>query len=599
MVLTLCIIALVVLLAIGAPIFSILIGFALIGGAATGRGFIDLSAANILSMATGETSAILSTIPLFIFAGYVMAEAKTADRLVHASQAWLGWIPGGLAIVTIFACAIFTTFTGASGVTIVALGGLLMPALVKEKYPERFSLGMVTGTGSVGLLFPPALPLIVYAIVYGAAAQTIAAAKAEKGEAITLIKFELERFMFAGIVPGLVLVGILCSIAIYVAIKRKVPRHKFVVKNLWKPTVTALPEVLIPVLILVGVFKHVPLANLAALTALYVIVLEVFVFRDIKLNAGSNIVRESITLVGAIFIIIFAASVLTNWVIDADIPHKLVDWIGTHISTKWGFLLAMNLALILVGMVMDIFSAIVVVVPLLIPAADKYGIDPYHLGVIFLLNLELGYLTPPVGLNLFISSFRFQKSIVEVIRATLPFLAGTALALVLVTYIPSLTVVPPPKRTGTFGQLNQMVSKQVSKQFSVKVVQLPDGKIKKLADCKELDEDIDQQICNNLFIGVTTCRKTNPPGSECEQKVIKKYVANAGDGDDDDDDDDDDVDPDEFDDGGDIDGDGAAAADTAKDAGAATTNNDGGAADNADDLDDDDDDDDDVGSIDD
>lgn len=577
------IVGLIAALAIGAPIFSVMIGFAMVGAMATGRGLTDLSAIEIFEMSTGNEAATLATIPLFIFAGYIMAEAKTSDRMVRVSQVWLGWMPGGLAVVTVFACAIFTTFTGASGVTIVALGGLLMPSLIKEKYPERFSLGLVTGTGSVGLLFPPALPLIVYAIVYGAVAQTIASAK--PGE-IELIDFSLERFILAGVVPGLVLCGILCIYAVYVAIKNNVPRTKFDITKVWKPTLVALPELLLPFAIIGGVVKGIELTNLAALATFYVLMLEMVAYRDVKIADIWKITKEAITLVGAIFIIIYAAKVLTNYVVTAEIPFKMVDWIKAHISSKWMFLLMLNLILIIVGMIMDIFSAIVVVVPLLIPAANAFGIDPYHLGVIFLLNLELGYMTPPVGLNLFIASFRFQKSIIEVIRATLPLLGCTALALVLVTYIPALTVVPAKKRKGNMEQLYIIVEqgannvrKKLASAGWVAEIDLGGGKTIKSDACGKLTDETDKLICNTLFETVTKCKAAEPVDPECAKAAIKTYNDATGDGDDDDDDDDgpeptgDDDDDDDApkDDGADDDDDDSAAGTTG-------AGNDGGAA---------------------
>jgi tripartite ATP-independent transporter DctM subunit len=392
----------------------------------------------VIESLTGPAAGTLATLPLFVFMGYVMAEAKTASRLVRAANAWFGWAPGGLAIVTVLTCAFFTTVTGASGVTIVAIGGLLLPELLKQQYKEKFALGLVTGTGSVGLLFPPALPLIVYGIVYGISAQALADTGA--GGEMQLAQFDIEAFYYSGIFPGILLVATVCLYAIFKAIRDKVPRAAPEVgASLGKVTLVALPELLIPILLMVSLAKGILLIpEAAALTAVYVIVLEVGVFRDVKITQLWKIVRESMTLVGAIFIIIVASTALTQWFVDADVPNELYKGMRTFIGNKWTFLLALNLLLLIVGCLMDIFSAIVIVVPLIAPAAKQYGIDPYHLGVIFLLNLEIGYLTPPVGLNLFITSFRFRKPMVDVYRAAFPFLGVMLAVLLIVSYVPLL-----------------------------------------------------------------------------------------------------------------------------------------------------------------
>ncbi|HEU5061336.1 MAG TPA: TRAP transporter large permease, partial [Kofleriaceae bacterium] len=419
------------LLALGTPIFSVFLMVAAWGATVTARGdfWEDFGGQmqDISKLGTGEPATVLSTIPLFIFAGFLMAEARTADRILQVSRAWLGWLPGGLAVVTIFACAVFTTFTGASGVTIVALGGLLMPSLLKDRYPQRFSLGLVAGTGSVGLLFPPALPLFVYGTVYGIVDQLM------RGPGSSGEPFSTDRFIMAGIVPGMVLLAILCVYSIAMAVKHKVPRHPFEVRALWKPLLVVLPELAIPFLIIGALINGVGIPEVASLCVVYVFLLETLVYRDLKLSSLWRVVRESMALVGAIFIIIFAAQAFTNFLITAEVPTKLVAWIRENFNSQWSFLLGLNVLLLVVGMLMDIFSAIVVVVPLIAPAAAAMGIDPYHLGVIFLLNLEIGYLTPPVGLNLFITGFNFRKPILEVVRASMPFLACMIVALGLIT----------------------------------------------------------------------------------------------------------------------------------------------------------------------
>jgi|GEM_PF-2122186 len=522
------ILCLIVLLALGAPIFTVMLGFAITGAyfSATGRGMPDFAVDEILKLGTGAEAGTLVTIPLFIFCGFLMAEAKTAERLINASKVWLGWLPGGLAVVTIFACAIFTTFTGASGVTIVALGGLLMPALVKERYPEKFSLGLVTGTGSVGLLFPPALPLIVYGYVYMVTAQSMDSTKD------VAASFSIERFLVAGALPGLVLIGCLSAVAIYVAIKRKVPRHPFSVDALPRPTVLALPEALIPVLIIIGIANNMRLSNLAAMTAVYVLVLELGVFRDVGFKKLWRITRESMSLVGAIFIIIFAAKVLTNYVVTAKIPEDLVHFISSNIESKYVFLLALNLVLLVVGMLMDIFSAIVVVVPLITPIAASYGIDPFHLGIIFLLNLEIGYMTPPVGLNLFIASFRFNKPVVEVIRATWPFLLATVVALGLVTYIPAIVdaSTPPPERIPNGPLMFKLTGRMHTVEHTLWKVKVGTEQAT-LADCWEFEDakhkdEIRAGKCVQAFQAITKCKAE--AGKECTNELMKLHAVIKG-----------------------------------------------------------------------
>ena len=518
------IIGILVLLFVGAPIFAVLLGAGAFG-AAFGRGMVDFSGqlTDVLKLGTGEPAQVLSTIPLFILAGYFMSESRTADRLVKVSQAGLGWLPGSLAVVTIFACAIFTTFTGASGVTIVALGTLLMPALVKQKYPERFSLGLIGGTGSVGLLFPPALPLFVYGTVYGLAAQAMQTGG--EGE-MKLIDFSTDRFIFAGIVPGMVLIGI---IAVYSMIQAKRAgvvsdwSAKKDLKDFAPALARALPEILIPFLVIAAIVMGVTIAEAAALTVVYVFVLEVLVFKDLDVRKLPGIIRESMALVGAIFIIILAASAFTNWLTTARIPQELLAWITATFESKWTFLLALNIVLLFVGMTMDIFSAIVVVVPLITPAAIAFGIDPYHLGVVFLLNLEIGYLTPPVGLNLFITSYTFDRPIDRVVKATFPFLLCMVVALVLVTYIPALTVVPAAERRARVAQLGERVQQAAKRATSVQAVTLPDGTEVKLAACEQ-KSGLDQQECVGVFLAVTKCRRAEGKASACEEKVLADYA---------------------------------------------------------------------------
>ncbi|HEY5925395.1 MAG TPA: TRAP transporter large permease [Kofleriaceae bacterium] len=523
----------------GAPLFTIMLGAAALGAMSLERSFnseFDGMVEHVLHVGLGDQVQVMSTIPLFIYAGYLLAEAGTADRLVRFANAVLGWIPGGLAIVTIGTCALFTVFTGASGVTIIALGGVLMPSLVRVGYPERFSVGLIAGTGSVGLLFPPALPLFIYGTVYG----------------LTNLDPEIwdtRRFLFAGVVPGMVLIGMLSAVAVSVAIYKKLPRQKFELGELGKSFLLALPELFVPFGVILGLASGIGLPEIAALTVVYVVVLEVGVSRllnKIGLEWGKALepkllwttTREAMAMVGAIFIIIFASTALTNFMVTAEVPKKLVAWTLEHVESKFVFLLAINLMLLVVGTVMDIFSAIVVVLPLITPIAKAYGIDPYHLGVIFLLNLEVGYLHPPVGLNLFITSVKFQRPITEVMWATVPFLITMIVALLVVTYVPALTVVPEAERTGTVTNMVVMIHTAAEEQRSVKEVtivdaagnQLKDAKgqaiVRKLSDCAAEKGESKRDVCQSLFFDVSNC-KTDADATTCANKAIAAWtVAN-------------------------------------------------------------------------
>src|SRR5262245_50974778 len=428
----------VVMAVLGAPLFAILAVVG-VGGFLTSGTPLPGAIDNVYRLA-GAEAVSLSTIPLFTFAGYLMAQAKTAQRLLRMAEAVMGWIPGGLALVTLWICAFFTTFTGASGVTIVAVGGLILPALLKSRYGQRFSLEVVTGSGAVGLLFPPSLPLIVYGIIYG-----LNSAHLENKK-----PFSIEKFLFAGIVPGLILLGILSIYCIWEGMRSRAPRRRLDMREFGRALWEAKWEVPIPFVIIGGLARGLmTIPESAALTALYVFVVEVFIYKDVSVRRDLlRVARESMTLVGAIFVKIACATVLTAYLINAEIPTRLFEWMSQYVHEKWQFLLILNVLLLVVGCLMDIFSAIVVVVPLIIPAATQFGIDPYHLGIIFLLNLEIGYLLPPAGLNLFIAAFRFNRPITQLYRAVVPFILLMIVALMTVTYVPRLTLVPPDRTLG-------------------------------------------------------------------------------------------------------------------------------------------------------
>jgi tripartite ATP-independent transporter DctM subunit len=408
---------LVVLALFGAPLFVIFGAAAMLAfaGAEISPSVIMVDLNRIF------TNPTLVAIPLFTFAGYMLAESKAPTRLVNLARAIFGSIPGGLGVVTLVTCALFTAFTGASGVTIIALGGLLYPILLKEQYPERFALGLVTTSGSLGLLFPPSLPLILYGVVAA---------------------ISVDKLFAAGLVPGLILLVVLSAYAIQRGVTYKIPRTSFQWPNVRSAVRAAIWELPLPVVIIGGIYSGTFTATeAAAVTAFYVFIVEFFVYRDLSLKKDlSRVMKDSMLLVGAILMIIGVAMGLTNYLIDQEVPGRLFDFTREFITSPAMFLVVLNLFLIVVGMMMDIFSAIIVIVPLIKPIAQAYGIDQVHLGIIFLTNLEIGYLTPPVGLNLFISSLRFGRPVFSVVRATLPYIGILLVALLLITYVPELSL---------------------------------------------------------------------------------------------------------------------------------------------------------------
>jgi C4-dicarboxylate transporter DctM subunit len=411
------VIGLILMALCGAPLFSIIGAIALIAFYNAG---IDTSSVIIDLYKIAETPTLIA-IPLFTFAGYLLAESNSPKRLVNLAQALVGWMPGGLAIVVLMTCAFFTAFTGASGVTIVALGGLLYPVLLKEHYPERFSLGLVTTSGSLGLLFPPSLPIIVYGLV---------------------AKTSIDQLFVAGILPGFFLVLVLALYSVRVGLQFNVPRTPFVWSNVGKALREAAWEIPLPIIILGGIYGGLFTATEAAsVVAFYVFFIVVFVYRDLDLRSGvPRVMKESMLIVGAILAIVGTAWGLTNYLIDEQVPQQLFVLVQENIGSKVTFLLILNAFLIIVGMMMDIFSALIVVVPLILPIAKEFHVDPIHLGIIFLTNLEIGYLTPPVGLNLFLSSLRFQQSIFQITRSVLVFIGILLVALLIITYVPEMSL---------------------------------------------------------------------------------------------------------------------------------------------------------------
>jgi C4-dicarboxylate transporter, DctM subunit len=425
------ILLLVALALLGAPLFIVLGGGALI---AFFRQGISTSAV-LAQMSTLATSPILISIPMFTFAGYLFAESRMPERLVRLTRSLFGWIPGSLALVAMIACAIFTAFTGGSGVTIVAMGGLLMPALLREGFGDRYSLGLLTTSGSLGFLFPPSLPLILYSYV---ASQSASGLALPEGTAP-----EINRLFLAGLIPGVFLIVVLSVLAVRQGGSRggvrRVPFREGL-RDLVPALRAAGWEVPLPFIILGGIYGgKLTVTEAATVTAIYALLVEVLIYRDIPWRKVPAIATESMTLVGAILLILGCALGLTNFMVDAEIPSRILDWVQGFITSRTAFLLALNLLLLVVGSVMEIFSALIVI-PLIVPIALEYHVNLVHLGIIFLTNLEIGFLTPPFGLNLFISSFRFRRPVTEVYRSTLPFLGVLILALLVITYWPQMSM---------------------------------------------------------------------------------------------------------------------------------------------------------------
>lgn len=407
----------------GAPLFTIIVSGALLG---FHREEVDLSVVAIEIYRLAEMPVLLA-IPLFTFAGYLLGESRAPQRLVRLTNAILGWLRGGLAIVSLAACALFTAFTGASGVTIVALGALLYPALRQADYPERFSLGLITTSGSLGLLFAPALPLILYAVV---------AQQMNLDEPVAI-----DDLFAAGLLPGLLMVILLSLYSMWRMRNEASSGPRFS----WGEAVTAAREagweMPLPIVVLGGIYSgFFAVSEAAAVTALYVLVVEVGVRREISLSRLPAIMRESMVLVGAILIILGVSLASTNYLIDTEVPTRLFGVIREQIDSKLAFLILLNLFLLVLGMMLDIFSALVVVVPIILPIATGYGINPVHLGIIFLANMQIGYITPPVGMNLFIASYRFERPVIDVYRATVPFFLILLLTVLIITYWPALSL---------------------------------------------------------------------------------------------------------------------------------------------------------------
>ena len=401
---------------LGSPVFAVLGGLAVLLFMAEG---VPIAAVPVETYRLA-VSPLLAAVPLFTLTGVLLAEGKSSQRLLAVFRALFGSIPGGTAVVCALVCAFFTIFTGGSGVTILALGGLMFPALLAEQYPERFSLGLLTASGSLGLLWPPALPLILYGIV---------------------AHVPIEDLFIGGLIPGLLMASLTAAWGVRQGARSGVARQPFRAGTLGSAVWAAKWELLLPVLVLGTIFSGKGTAvEASALAALYVVLLKTVVHREIAFGGQLfRAFRDCVALVGGVMIILCAAMGFTSWLVDAQVPMRFLEWVQAHVHSPWLFLLGLNIFLLVVGSVMEVFAAIIVVVPLLVPLGEAFGIHPVHLGILFIANLELGYLTPPAGLNLFLASSRFRRPLLAVYRAVVPFFVLSAVGVLLITYVPFLT----------------------------------------------------------------------------------------------------------------------------------------------------------------
>jgi C4-dicarboxylate transporter DctM subunit len=401
---------------LGGPIFAALGGIAALLFMADGVPPVAV----LIETYSLSVNPTLAAIPLFTLVGFFLAEGKASSRLLNLFRAFVGWMPGGTAVVCAFVCAFFTVFTGGSGVTILALGALLFQVLREDRYRERFSLGLLTASGSLGLLLPPALPLILYGIV---------------------ASVPIEDLFIGGIVPGILLVSMVAAWGVREGIKSGVERRPFEPQKVSRALWEAKWELLLPIIVLFVIFRGIAtLVEAAALAALYAFVVQCFVHRDVSLGSDlARVFHQCLVLIGGVLLILGMAMGFSSYMVDAMIPSRTLEWVQSHIDSPIVFLLCLNLFLLLVGAVMDIFSATVVIVPLIVPLGLAFGVHPIHLGIIFVANLELGYLTPPVGLNLFLASYRFDRPLLDLYRAAVPFLLILGVGVLLITYIPFLT----------------------------------------------------------------------------------------------------------------------------------------------------------------
>ncbi|MDR1863560.1 MAG: TRAP transporter large permease subunit [Treponema sp.] len=415
----------------GTPIFAVIGGIALIMLQAKG-GEPEVAAIQIYS---ALTEADIIAIPLFTLTGFFLSESKAGERLVHAFRSLFSWLPGGIIIATVVICAFFTSFTGASGVTILALGGILYTILTeKSKYPDRFSIGLLTSVGGIGLLFPPSLPIILVASTTNSILYFMG----------NTINHNIVDFFLGAIIPGVILVAAMIVFGIVASVKIKIPLEPFSLREAGKALKGSILEILLPLILIAGYFSGLfSLVQISALSVIYVFIAEVLINNDIALKDVKKVFFKAVPIIGGVLSILAMAKALSYAIIDAQIPENFALWMRATVSSKYLFLLLLNLALLVVGCLMDIFSAILVVLPLIVPLGQAYGIDPIHLGIIFIINLEVGFLTPPVGMNLFLASYRFKRPFMEICRFVLPFLLIQLAVVFLVTYLPDLSLFLP------------------------------------------------------------------------------------------------------------------------------------------------------------
>ncbi|AJQ94587.1 TRAP transporter large permease [Gynuella sunshinyii] len=408
---------------VGVPLFLIILAFAIWGFYSSE---IDLMVLPIELYRLTESS-VLMALPMFAFAGFLLSESKTADRLVRLSNAALGWLPGGMIIIALLTSSFFTMLTGGSGVTIVALGALLLPALTQSGYGERFSIGLITSSGSMGLLLPPAIPLLLYGVI---------------AQQMDISGVEIKDLFIAGLLPALMMIVVIYVYGLWANRHDPLPTQPFSARELWLSVKEAKWELAVPVIVLGGIFSGLlVVSDAAAVTAIYVLIIEVFVYKEIRLRDVPKVMRDSMIMVGGILMILGVAMALTNYLVDAEIPQVLFNFIQANVTDKFTFLVLLNIFLLILGAFLDIFAAIIIMVPLILPVAVNYGIDPVHLGIVFVANMQIGYFTPPVGMNLFIASYRFNKSITTLYRATIPFMLVLLITVLIITYVPWLSLV--------------------------------------------------------------------------------------------------------------------------------------------------------------
>ncbi len=404
---------------LGAPVFVAMAGVALLLFFKDGTPVAAVSA-EVYRLIGSPT---LPAIPLLTAAGYVLAEGGASTRLVRFFRAVFGWMPGGIAVMVAAVCAVFTTFTGGSGVTIIALGGLVLPMLLEDGYPEGFSLGLVTASGSLGLLFPPSLPVILYSVVASVPA---------------------DQLYLAGLLPGLLLVVLVGAWGIWNGRKLDAQgkkRQPFSWREAGASFWAAKWELALPVLVVaLFVTGFASMVEVSAAACAYAVVVECLVMRDIHpFRQLPGVLVKAGALMGAVLLLLSVAMGLTSYLVDAQIPSQLLDGVRTHVHSPFAFLLILNVFLLVLGSVLEIYSAIVILAPLVAPMGAAFGIDPIHLGVVFLANLELGFLFPPVGLNLFLSSSRFGKPLPSLYRHVVPFLLILGTGVLLITYVPAMS----------------------------------------------------------------------------------------------------------------------------------------------------------------